>query len=50
MPAHRKAYRPRDSERDREFEELLRSASRLKSTPQPVPRSKAPRSRHGKPV
>jgi len=50
MPARRKAYRLRDSEKDREFEKLLREASRLQSAPQPIPRIEAPRSKHGKPV
>jgi hypothetical protein len=50
MPARRTAHRSLESEKDREFEKLLRTASRLQGTPQPFPRIKAPRNTNGKPM
>jgi hypothetical protein len=47
MPARRKAPRPRASEKDREFDKLLRAASRLQGTPEALPRIKAPRGKRG---
>jgi len=48
MPARRKVHRPRESEKDREFDKLLRAASRLQGTRRPLPRIKALRSKHRK--
>jgi hypothetical protein len=50
MPARRKAHRPRESEKDREFEKLLRAASRLQGSPRTLPRIKTPRSEPNKPI
>ncbi len=50
MPPRRKALRPRESEKDREFEKLLRAASRLQSTPRTIPRIKTPRSKPNRPI
>ena len=50
MPARRKAHRPRESEKDREFEKLLRATSRLQGTPRTLPRIKTPRSEPNKPI
>ena len=46
MPARRKVRRPRELEKDREFEKILRAASRLQGIPRRLPRIKAPRSKH----
>ncbi len=50
MPARRKAHHPPEFEKDREFEKLLRAASRLQSTPRTFPRIKTPRSKSNKPI
>jgi hypothetical protein len=49
MPARRKAIRPLESNKDREFETLLRMASRLMGPSQPLPRIKTPQGKPGKP-
>jgi hypothetical protein len=46
MPARRKAPRPLQSKKDREFDKLLRDASRRQGIPQPSPRITAPASKH----
>jgi uncharacterized protein (DUF2236 family) len=46
MPVRHMAHLPRESEKDREFEKLLRAATRLQGTPRPLPRTKAAESKH----
>ena len=50
MPARRKAIRSLESDKDREFETLLRRASRLMGPPQPSPRIKTPQGKQVKPL
>jgi hypothetical protein len=50
MSARRKAIRTLDSDKDREFERLLRKASRLMGPPQPLLRVKTSHEKHGKPA
>jgi hypothetical protein len=50
MPARRKARGRSRSKKDQQFEKLLRRASRLLGTPQPLPLIKTPRSKHGEPL
>jgi uncharacterized protein (DUF2236 family) len=50
MAVRHMAHRPRESEKDREFEKLLRAATRLQATPRPLPRTKAALSKHGKSI
>jgi hypothetical protein len=49
MSARRKSLRPPEPDKDREFERLLRRASRLIGPPQPLPRAKTPQDKLGKP-
>jgi hypothetical protein len=49
MPSRQKAHRPRQPENDREFEKLLRVASRAQRVSRPRPRLKAARGKRGKP-
>lgn len=49
MSARRKTVRPPGSDKDREFERLLRKASRLVGPPQPLSWIKLPQSTQGKP-
>jgi len=49
MPVRHMALRPLESDKDREFETLLRMASRLMGPSQPLPRIKTPQGKPGKP-
>ncbi|HEY4709083.1 MAG TPA: hypothetical protein VIH46_02835 [Candidatus Acidoferrales bacterium] len=49
MPSRQKAHRRREPENDREFEKLLRVASRLQRVSRPVLRLKAVRGKSDKP-
>jgi hypothetical protein len=49
MPSRQKAHRPREPENDREFEKLLRVASRRQRVSGPVLRFKADRGKSHKP-